>query len=79
MYNYAQVAYKTIWLGTGVSLVTMDRNTTPSSSRSEMVNAVSELVFSVSSSLKQETADLGTIAIEDVLTQLESTDTNFHR
>ncbi len=63
-------------------VVTMDTNTTPpcvDSGRSDMVSAVSQLVFSVSSSMKQETADLGTIAIEDVLAQLESTDTNFHR
>ena len=48
-------------------------------SRSDMISAVSQLVASVSSTLKTTPFSIDPIAIEDVLAQLESTDKNFHR
>ncbi len=56
----------------------MDTKTPSSSGRSDMINAVSQLVFNVSSGTTSQ-VDLGAIAIQDVLAQLETTDENFHR
>ncbi|XP_064387617.1 protein broad-minded-like isoform X2 [Halichondria panicea] len=55
----------------------MDTKTPSSSGRSDMINAVSQLVFNVSSGTTSQ-VDLGAIAIQDVLAQLETTDENFH-
>ena len=49
-------------------------------SRSDLINSVSQLVSSVGSAMKNSSStNLGGVAIEDVLAQLESTDENFHR
>ena len=48
--------------------------------RSDMIISVGQLVSSIGTAMKNSSStDLGGVAIENVLAQLESTDENFHR